>query len=249
MIYIKNTPNYAGVAIYGDYLDFDNLYEALYDIVGGEDEYTGYERVRIRVLGMCYDIRHALMGHREIEFVDNGLDEQKMKYLSIISSKKNLYLVVHVLWPEILFITMALNDLIRIYANKRSRNSNNPMFDKRNIWDVSIAIVREFQAVLAKCIKGVVTEASYNRMFNLMIKDYNWLDGYLTQYVDIFNLQFLKMNKDNRRENISIIAKRLAEQGLDYQKLRDEVVQVARKNECSVDQIRLKLEYPEEIIW
>lgn len=37
MIYVKNTPNSTGVAIYGDYLDFENLYEALHSVVGDED--------------------------------------------------------------------------------------------------------------------------------------------------------------------------------------------------------------------
>jgi len=77
MIFVKNTPNNTGVAIYGDYMDFENFYEALHAVVGDEDEFVGFEAARIRVLGICYDIRYALMGDREIEFVDNGMDEEK----------------------------------------------------------------------------------------------------------------------------------------------------------------------------
>ena len=39
MIYVKNTPNNTGVAVYGDHRDFEGLYEALHDIVGNEDEF------------------------------------------------------------------------------------------------------------------------------------------------------------------------------------------------------------------
>ncbi len=37
MLFIRNTPNNVGVAIYGDYNDFEGLYEALHDIVGEEE--------------------------------------------------------------------------------------------------------------------------------------------------------------------------------------------------------------------
>ena len=79
MITAKNTPNNLGVAIYGDYMDFENLSEALHDVIGDEDENDGYYSSRIRILGVCYDIRHAIMGDREYEFVDNGLDDDKRR--------------------------------------------------------------------------------------------------------------------------------------------------------------------------
>ncbi|NMA52038.1 MAG: hypothetical protein GX949_03395, partial [Peptococcaceae bacterium] len=54
MIFVKNTPNNTGVAVYGDHRDFEGLYEALHDIVGNEDEFVNHEVVRIRVLAVCY---------------------------------------------------------------------------------------------------------------------------------------------------------------------------------------------------
>ncbi|WP_238457942.1 DUF6904 family protein [Alkalihalobacterium alkalinitrilicum] len=58
------------------------------------------------------------MGNREVRFVDNGLDQDKMRYLSIAANDKNIYLVCNVLWPEVLFVTMGLND----FNGKRSEN-------------------------------------------------------------------------------------------------------------------------------
>ena len=60
MIRIQNTPNLLGVTTMGDINDLDELYEALHTIVGEELEYPDYEMVRLRVLGVCYDIRHAM---------------------------------------------------------------------------------------------------------------------------------------------------------------------------------------------
>jgi len=142
MIFVKNTPNNTGVSIYGDYMDFENLYEALHTVVGNEGEFTEFEAARIRVLGVCYDIRHALMGDREIEFVDNGMDDEKKRRMSVLASDRNVYLKIYVLWPEMLFVTMALNDFIRLYGRKRAKKSYDFMLDKQNIWDESIAMVQ-----------------------------------------------------------------------------------------------------------
>lgn len=98
MICAKNTPNNTGIAIYGDLIDFENLYEALHNVVGDEDELLGYYSARIRVLGLCYDIRHALMGDRDYEFVDNGLDEDKKRRMEVLTLDKNMYFKIYVLF-------------------------------------------------------------------------------------------------------------------------------------------------------
>lgn len=239
MIYITNTPNNAGVAIHGDYLDFDELYEALHSIVGDEDEHLPYEAARIRVLGVCYDLRHALMGDREIELVDNGLDEDMMKRLSMIMPPKNLYLVINVLWPEMLFVIMALNDFVLLYQKKC----------KYPQWDKNTAAVRKFQAAVAECIKQVVSEATYKRIINMMIRSYTWFDGYTTQYLDLLNHRFLNMNKDKRLKNLSITVKRLIEKDQEYRAIRSQVFEAARVNNCSADDMRLELDFPDDIEW
>ncbi len=239
MIFVKNTPNYAGVTICGDHQDIEELYDALHDIVGDEDDYPSYAASRLRVLGVCYDLRHALMGDREIIFVDNGMDEDKMKRTSMITPGKNVYLSVEVLWPEMLFVQMALNDFIQF------KHRNN----KHYWWDKTIATVRKLQAAVADCIKQTVSEAAYRRTLNLMIRDYPWIDNYATQYLDFLNCRFLDMEREKRKKNITIMAKRLAEQGPEYQEVRREVIAAAKKHNCPVDNIKANLDFPEEIDW
>ncbi|MDN5322568.1 MAG: hypothetical protein PWQ67_1022 [Clostridia bacterium] len=249
MIYVKNTPNNTGVAIYGDYMDFENLYEALHTVVGDEDEFVEYEAARIRVLGVCYDIRHALMGDREIEFVDNGMDEEKKRRMSLLAPDKNVYLKIYVLWPEILFVTMALNDFIRLYARKKAKKSYDFMLDKQNIWDESIAMVRVFQSAIMKSIKETVSDASFRRMMNIMNKDYTRFDGYTRQYLDILNCRFIDMDKEKRLKNISTMAKRLAERGEEYKQIKAEVAAAARHYNTYEDNIKPPVDYPEDFEW
>lgn len=101
MIQINNTPRNAGVAISGDLMDLEELYDMLYLIVGEEGENPLMSSARMRVLGFCYDLRHAIMGEREFEFVDNGLEADMMRRLSMISSGKTVYMSFRVYWPEI----------------------------------------------------------------------------------------------------------------------------------------------------
>lgn len=86
-----------------------------------------------------------------------------------------------------------------------------------------VTSMRLLQAAVAKCIKTVVSEAAFSRMMNLMNQSYMLTDDYATQYVDVLNCRFLAMNKEKRLKNISVMAKRLAEQGDEYKAIKSEV--------------------------
>lgn len=249
MIFVTNTPNNAGVAIHGDFKDFDSIREAIYAIVGNEDDFPQFLSLKTRVLGVCYDLRHATMGDREIEFVDNGMDEYKVKNLATIAPDKNIYFVINTLWPEILFVMMALNDFVRLYVKKCVKSSYRGILDFHVIWDNNISQVRMFQSAVCGCLQETVSEAAFTRIIHLLNKDYTWLEGYAEQYVDLLNIKFLAMSKDERLKRIPTIAKRLAEEGSDYRMIKEEVYHAAKENNCEIDDIRLSLEYPENINW
>lgn len=240
-----------GVAVFGDFLDFENLYDALHEVVGDEGEYPAYELARLRVLGVCYDFRHALMGNREIEFVDNGMDEEKKKRLSVLFPDKNLYLKINILWPELLFVTMVLNDFVREYAQKKTNRSYDYFQDKQIIWNKSVAQIRVFQSCIQVCIQETIPETLFSRMMNTLHKKYtyNGFGNYITQYVDILNEKFIGMDKAKRQKNISIMAKRLVEQGNEYQRVKRDVIHAAEIHQCEVENIDVGADYPDEIDW
>ena len=41
MLTMKSTPNHTGVKISGDYFDLDELNQAIYRVIGQEDQYYG----------------------------------------------------------------------------------------------------------------------------------------------------------------------------------------------------------------
>lgn len=250
MIYVKNSPNNVGVFIYGDHLDFERLYEALHEIVGAEDEYKYFNTAQLRVLGVCYNIRHAMQGDRELAFVDNGMHPDKMKMMGVITPDKNVYLRIEELWPEILFVTMALNDFILLHIGKKAKGSYHKFQDPRTIWDQSVANVRMLQAAVISCLKETVSETSFKRMLGLMNHDYTWMEGYATQWVDVQNIKFIKMASEKRQKSISIMAKRLADIYADeYRDFKGHIYNAAREYNTTIDNIRITDEYPDDWEW
>ncbi len=251
MIFVCNTPNNTGVAIYGDYNDLEGLYEALHDIVGEEGEHLHYGGARLRILGVCYDLRHALMGDRDYEFVENGMDEDKRRKMSVLAPDRNLYLVIHVLWPEILFVTMALNVFLEVYALKQVKASGSEeLFDDKNvIWDKNIAQVRMLQAQLAEALQDTVSKNAYARIHNLLNEHHITVIEYVTQYLDILNVRFMKMDKKKRLKNISISAKRIANPNEEYFSLKHQVRKEAERLNCCATDLKVNLDYPEDIVW
>ena len=251
MILAKNTPNNTGVAIYGGFMDFTGLYAALHNIIGKDEEFPSYDGIKDRILAICYELRHAMEGDSEIEFVDNGVRKEQKIRMSVLAPEKNVYLRLNVLWPEMLFLIMALNDFVRLYATKRARSRYDIMMDGQNVWDETIACVRLFQATVAKCIRETVSEASFRRIMNLLNKDYLWLERYTVHYVDLLNARFVAMDKAKRLKNISLMAKRLSERGEEYEQVRYEVGLMAKKHNVPERDIRVSLDYSDyhDIEW
>ncbi len=246
MLTLTNTPNFAGIEISGDHHDLNTLYMALLMIVGDEGEYGNYEGARLRVFAMMYDIRHAFQGDREFRLVRNILDEERIRGLETTIPEANLYYKCDVYYPEALFVVLAINDFIWLYAKKQAKSAPFPLLDKKNLWDTYIATARLFQSLMMNCVKKVITEASFNRVKNLMHKDYPWMAGYATQYLDTLNIRYLNLrDREQRAKELSKIVKRMMERSEEYRQIEAEVRAMAREHNCSVEDISLAEDYPE----
>ncbi|MHA6482843.1 DUF6904 family protein [Paenibacillus sp. strain BS8-2] len=237
MITVKSTEQHTGAVIEGDIRDMQALYDALHEVVGEEGDYESYTGARLRVLGVCYDIRHALMGNREISLVENGIDREMMKRLNVITSDHNLYFNVRVLWPELLFVQMALNEFVLLHTAKLTKKHYRGVMHKNAIWDTSIAAVRQFQATVLKGIESLVTPAVYTRITGYMVNDFTRCDRYTTQYVDVLNVEWIDTSPDKRLKLLSTMAKRLSDKGEAYKKLRVQVQASAKHFETTEQNI------------
>jgi len=246
MIKAELTPRHVGLAISGDYEDLDHLYDALFRIIGEEDEYPSYASARIRVLGLCYDIRHAYMGDRDIRVLDNNMTREKMKLTGKVVHTTNVYYEFQTLMPEILFVVMALNDFCLLRARKESKQQLDPMRHKKIIWDRDIAQIRMLQAAVLDCLSRALEPRAVTRLLNLMIQDYPWMDNYFTQYVDLLNVEIIEMAQEKRLKFVTVLAKRLTElDAPEYLELRHEIKDYAKVRGILPDEVRLDLDYPE----
>ena len=71
----------------------------------------------------------------------------------------------------------------------------------------------------------------------------------MTQYVDILNDRYYYLSKEKRLDSISIYAKHLGDWNEEYKNLYDNLIKEAKKQECSPHDLRLKIDYPDEVIW
>ena len=256
MIKFENTENLTGVSIIGDYYDFNNLVEAFHTIT--VDEYSGknseYVEMSTRILGVCYDIRHAYQGDREIILMDNGMDDEKMKYHSIITTTKNAYYKCNILYTEMLYVTIALNELVKLRMKELSKKKylHEIPFDKNFIWDDTISVIRNFQAEFAKCVKELLTERSFSMWLKYMNDDGYYIIAMYHQYLDLLNIQYINMTKEKRLKNFTKISKRIAEFDYDdeYCNIEKSIDEAAKKYNCHKSELRLsEMDYPESIVW
>ena len=256
MITVKNTPNLTGVTISGDFNDLYNLVEAFHEI--SIDEYSErhqqYIGISTRLLGLCYDIRHAYQGDREVELVANNMNEDKMKWHSLITPLNNVYYSCNCLYPEMFFVMLALNALVklRIMDLTKKKYIFNEAMDKKVIWDETIVAIRCFQAEFVKCVKDTFTEATFARWLNVMNSDYIFIEDIAVQYIDLINIKYINMSKEKKLKNLSSLAKRIAEfqYNDDHEEIKEIVNEAAREYQCDPGAIRLQgIEYPENIEW
>ena len=228
MITVENTENLTGVKISGDFYDFQALVDAFYAVSIDEDDTRNskYFDNSTRVLGLCYDIRHAFMGDREITLVENGMTRELMVFHSQITPEKNVYFEVNYLYPETIFVTAALNELIDIYQKKNSKPKNEyfAAVNKAVIWDNHVAILRVFQAAFCNCIRETLTPTTFTRWLNTMNERYSHVLLMSGHYLDYKNLEYLKLDKEKRQKKLSSISKSIIEYTYDpiHEEMRHE---------------------------
>ena len=256
MIIIKNTDNLTGVCVSGDFYDLDNLYESLRAITVDElsEKHTEYIDISMRLLGLCYQIRHSLQGDREIDLVDNRLDDETMKRYSMIVPKSNVYYKFNYFYTEMMFVMLAINALLKLRIDELgdSKLRYDNAFDKKVIWDEAINTVRSFQAKFASCVRNTLSDNAYARWRNLMNSNYIFIEDITHQYIDLLNIEFLKLDKESRLKKLNTFSKSIAEYraSADHEAIREVVEQAAKEHRCDRAEIRMEsLEYPDEIEW
>ncbi len=250
MITMEMTENLTGVRIRADFEDFYNLVDAFYEITLPEDDekHRRYHDMSTRVLGLCYDVRHAYQGDRSVAIQTNHMNKEKMKWHGVITPEKNVYYEFCYILPEMIFDLIAIDELIGLRAKPLSKNSYFPMSEKSVIWNKSISVLRMFQSAFVQCIRESYSSRKFAMWFNLVSK---WASviGIPHVYIDLVNIDYLKLTKKARVKKLNTFTKRIVEyhNDPDYREISDEFRRFEKEYEHT--DFTLNVDYPEDIIW
>ncbi len=239
MLSIECTEQHTGARISGDYWDLDELVSAVYVVIGDENRYYDYHGARQRILNVCYNLRKAIQGEKNIELISNGVHREMLKRHNMIAPEKNVYFSVEILWPELIFTALALDDFIKLH---------NEMIDD-SLWNIHIGIIRKFQGNVLDCLKYQLSD-EHNTVISQLIQNrtLNYF-RYATQYVDLLNLEYINLSIEERKEHLAAYAIRLMIEDEAYVILREEILATASVTKNEIHELPLSMKYPEHIDW
>ncbi|MEG1958140.1 MAG: hypothetical protein RR071_10480 [Lachnospiraceae bacterium] len=255
MLQTKPTEHLMGITIQGDYNDFSELVHSIYNITGLEDNSKDmYYGVKNRLLGICYDIRHAYQGERKVVLVNNNMDKDKMKWHEMITSEQNVYYSVELLFPEAIFAAAAVPKMYLFSdtyygnpANKSEKNFppvpySNLMKDKANL-DVLCGGIW-------KALGEVIGDEELKKIMHTYHLERESYMDYATHYIDKCNIELYKTAVDKRKDKLRNIAKRIVKKPQAYSSMEQNLKYWAKEYKATIYELKdPTLEYPEEIEW
>lgn len=239
MLTIQTTENLTGVRISGDYWDLDSLLVSIYEVIGDEKRYYDFQGARSRILRVCLELRNAIRGERNIEFVTNRMHKGIKQDKQMLAPDRNVYFSVEILLPEIIFSAIALNDFILLHQETLDDSD----------WNVHVATIRQFQALISESIKHLIPEEQFLVFLVMLHTKKRAYFRYATQYVDVLNLEYLKIPIEERKNALPIFALRLLSEDDRYKALKDELLGVTNVTKKELHELELTIKYPEEIEW
>ena len=141
--------------------------------------------------------------------------------------------------PELIFTAIALNDFIRLHQE---------MIDS-SMWNIHVATVRRFQAVAAAALEELLEEEHYTVVLQMLHAKQPFYFRYVTQYVDILNMEYLHLSFEERKRQLSAYALRLLMEDDRYIALKEQVMTAASVTKHAVHELTIPIKYPETIDW
>lgn len=263
MITGKPTENLNGILLEGEYSDFHDLVDSIYRITGLEEDYNDpYWSVKNRLLGLCYDIRHAYQGDRTVKLADNGTFEELKEWHSMDMPSQNVHYAVEVLFPEAVFVALSVPEIyfysVRYYG-KSARDVNErrsgPEITPNKYADYirDQALLDTLRSVILAALAEVIGDEELENLIHLkeLRQTYEGLfANYAAQYVDKCNLEYLKTPRDKKSAKLRNITRRLINKPSGYNSMLVELLYSAELYGCSFHELHdPKHTYPEQIDW
>ena len=221
MLKIEMTPNLLGFKVTGDYGELDELYDAVWSVTMTDD--PGDSRFALgtpdevsmssRLLALCYDLRHACQGHRNVELVDNGMCDEKASWHGIAAPEKNVCYSVEVLYPELMYEMMAINYLLKARKARilRERKSASALdLGAQMDMDAVEGCLRRFQGKVLDALSAECTPGRFDKIATDIGRFYSLVPEMYTQWLDVLDADYASMGKAKRAQSLATIVRDLA---------------------------------------
>ncbi|WP_342526957.1 hypothetical protein MKY84_00390 [Chryseomicrobium sp. FSL W7-1435] len=241
MLTIQSTPYATGATISGDIWDFDAFLTAAFDLIGETNKYYEYQSTHERLHAALVKLAAARKGKADVLLVSNGASRDQLKQQSTITPERNVYFGYKMLWPELLFTALGLNDFVLL----RTKNIKHPHL---HLYTME---VRLFQAKVIEALEVAMPDEDFSDVKQALLSPERSTEDYATQYVDMLALSYLNVPKEERKGLLPKIARNIIVGGNDYEAFKQKVIAEANKTKSAVHNIKLSADYPdhEDIDW
>ena len=252
MINVEITKNLTGISIIGDYNALNELMDSIHHMCYDEfdDDNSPMYAINNRWLAIAYDVRHAYQGDRELELVDNGMDEDKMQYFNQETATENVYYSCNILFPEAVFVALSVSNLVT-YGKRNYLSKEEPYCEDLTYatYLKDKAMLELLSSLILYALEDVIGEKDCKSIINARDKKAIYYN-FLHQYLDKCDIEYLKTPVNKRSSKIKNIAKRLVKFPESYYEYALQLTSYAYENHCSINRLTDKsINYPSEIEW
>jgi hypothetical protein len=255
MITAKPTEHLSGITLSGDYQDFTRFVDAVYDVACDYDSNfkDPYYGVKNMLLAVCYDVRHAYMGDREVILVENGINNEILRAHKLIAPQSNVYYSVNILFPQAVFVAAAIPTIVsHARSCQHRKNTDEAELPRPTYRDLLLdqAVLFAFSDVVFAALAEAIGDDAVEKLEKALSYSYLCFEWYAVQYIDKCNLDLLKVAQEKRVQKLKSLSNSMIKKTTPYQKMESELRAAAIHYNCSIYEIQdERLEYPEEIEW
>lgn len=129
-----------------------------------DSEITYLEDIRDNILGLCYDIRHAFQGDRNIVLTDNG---QKIFHYDDNAPSNNLQFSANVLYPWAIYYLYVLQDMLDTMYKQEWFEAENERLAPYNELDIRLyrSVLETFITLLWKNLQELF-DKEFDTLYN-----------------------------------------------------------------------------------
>lgn len=203
-----------------------------------------------RLLALCYDLRKAKYGSRDVEFIHSCLDAETAEWQGVPYVEKNVAFAVNIVYPEAMFELLAINYLIekrQMFLQGHSKYS----WPDKSLLDPVICTVRRYQSLVLSAVEKAASKGRFGKIRDLASDYHPALPRMYTQWLDLLDCRWAYYNRKQRIENMSLTVRDIARccHNDDYLDLVSDIDRCVREQGGYREDYTIHDDWPDPLEW